>query len=121
MAKTFRIYLQDIVDAIERLRPELDGVSLEAFLADQRMRWYVERGIEIISEASRRVPNSLKDGRPEVPWREIAAIGNVLRHEYRDVAPEIIWRVVRDDLPDLERVCREELAVELERDKQSEP
>ena len=47
---------------------------------------------------------------PEIPWPKVAGIGNVLRHEYEDVAHDVLWHVVQDDLPPLERVCREELA-----------
>jgi uncharacterized protein with HEPN domain len=121
MRKTSALYLIDIIGAIEIVRNELQTSSEEQFKADRRQQWVVERGLEIISEASRRVPAEAKANHPDIPWPKIAAIGNVLRHEYRGVAPEIIWRVVRDDLPDLERVCRQELAVELERDKQSGP
>jgi uncharacterized protein with HEPN domain len=52
--------LTDILDAIERIRSEMEGVSIEAFEADWRKRWLVERGVEIISEASRRLTDELK-------------------------------------------------------------
>ena len=86
------------------------GVTIEAFGPDRRKRWLVERGIEIISEASRHLGNELKARHPEIPWPRVAGIGNVLRHEYEHVAHDVLWRVVRDDLPPLEQICREELA-----------
>jgi uncharacterized protein with HEPN domain len=58
------------------------------------MRRAVERELEIISEASRHIPADLQEVAPEVPWREIAGIGNVLRHEYQRVADKIVWNVV---------------------------
>jgi uncharacterized protein with HEPN domain len=70
----------------------------------------VERGIEIISEASRRLSAEMKSRNPDIPRPKVAGIGNVLRHEYEDVAPDVLWHVVRDDLPTLEIVCRKELA-----------
>jgi uncharacterized protein with HEPN domain len=70
----------------------------------------VERGIEIISEASRRLPEDLKARHPEIPWPKVAGIGNVLRHDYEDVAAPVMWKLVHDDLPALEAVCRGELA-----------
>jgi uncharacterized protein with HEPN domain len=88
------------------------GVSLQAFEPDRRKRWLVERGIEIISEASRHLPDELKARHPEIPWPKVAGIGNVLRHDYEHVAHDVLWHVVRDDLPALEKVCREELARE---------
>jgi uncharacterized protein with HEPN domain len=102
--------LRDIVDAIDRIRMETEGVSLDAFEADWRKRWLVERGIEIISEASRHLPAGMKARHPEIPWRKVAGVGNVLRHEYERTAPDVIWSVAQVDLPSLEKVCREELA-----------
>jgi uncharacterized protein with HEPN domain len=102
--------LIDITDAIELIRSEMEGVTLEAFEIDRRKRWLVERGIEIISEASRRLPADMKARHPDIPWPKVAGIGNVLRHEYQDVAPDVLWHVVQDNLPPLEAVCRDELA-----------
>ena len=102
--------LTDILEAVELIRSEMAGVTLQAFEPDTRKRWLVERGIEIISEASRHLPDELKARHPEIPWPKVAGIGNVLRHEYEHVAHDVLWRVVRDDLPPLEEVCREELA-----------
>jgi uncharacterized protein with HEPN domain len=67
--------LTDIVEAIERIRIEIEGVPLEAFEADWRKRWLVERGVEIISEASRRLPAALKARHREIPWPKVAGIG----------------------------------------------
>jgi uncharacterized protein with HEPN domain len=102
--------LTDIVEAIENILSETAGVSLDAFEADWRKRWLVERGVEIISEASRRLPADLKTRHPEIPWPKVAGIGNVLRHNYESIAAQVMWALVRDDLPPLENVCREELA-----------
>jgi uncharacterized protein with HEPN domain len=102
----------DIVRASELIRAEMQGVPLDAFEADIHKRWFVKRGIEIISEASRRLPEDLKARHPEIPWPKVAGIGNVLRHNYEDVAAPVLWNVVRDDLPSLEAVCRTELEAE---------
>ena len=104
--------LTDILEAIERIRAEMAGVTIEAFEADWRKRWLVERGVEIISEASRRLTDELKTRHPEIPWTKVAGIGNILRHEYEGVAPPVMWKLVQDDLTPLENVCREELARE---------
>ena len=82
-----------------------------------RDTWGVARfewGLEIISEASRHLPDELKARHPEIPWPKVAGIGNVLCHEYARVAHDLLWRVVQDDLLPLEKVCREELAQEQE-------
>ena len=104
--------LSDIVEAIEVIHNEIAGMGLNAFEADLRKRWVVERGIEIISEASRHLSSALKGRHPDIPWRKVAGIGNVLRHEYERIAHDVLWRVVHEDLSELERACREELGHE---------
>jgi uncharacterized protein with HEPN domain len=104
--------LTDIIEAIEHIRGEMTGVTLDAFEADWRKRWLVERGVEIISEASRHLTDALKAHHPEIPWAKVAGIGNVLRHDYENIAAPVLWRLVEADLPLLETVCRTELARE---------
>jgi len=104
--------LTDIIEAIERVNGVLADVSLEAFESDWQRQWLVERGIEIISEASRHLPDDLKARNPEIPWRKVAGIGNILRHDYESIAAPVLWRLVHADLPTLEKVCRSELAAE---------
>ena len=106
------VRLMDIIEAVELIRSEMAGVTLQTFEPDKHKRWLVERGVEIISEASRHLSDELKARHPEIPWSKVAGIGNVLRHEYERVAYDVLWRVVHDDLPPLENVCREELARE---------
>ena len=102
--------LSDIVEAIGYIRSDMDNATLESFAANRRKRWQVERGLEIISEASRHLPDDMKVRHPDIPWRKVTGIGNVLRHEYMRVAADILWRLVRDNLDDLEQACRTELA-----------
>lgn len=90
----------------------MEGVTLEAFELDRPKRWVVERGIEIISEASRRISPAMKARRSEIPRAKVAGIGNVLRHEYEHVAPDVLWHVLQDNLPPVLTVCREELTRE---------
>jgi uncharacterized protein with HEPN domain len=85
-------------------------VSALFFEADWQKRWLVERGIEIISEASRHLTAEMKTRHPEIPWAKVAGIGNILRHEYERIAPDILWNVVQSELAPLEAACRDELA-----------
>jgi uncharacterized protein with HEPN domain len=108
--------LTDIIEAIEHINSVTAGVTLDAFEADWQKRWLVERGIEIISEASRRLAEEVKARHPEIPWQKVAGIGNVLRHEYERIAPDVLWRLSQDELPPLEAVCRAELAAHAARE-----
>ncbi len=109
--------LIDIIDASEKLRALLRDVSLQSFETDWQRQWLVERGIEIISEASRRLPSDMKERHAEIPWPKVAGIGNVLRHNYEHVSAPILWTLAGTELPLLEKVCREELATELAKDQ----
>jgi uncharacterized protein with HEPN domain len=65
------------------------------------LRHGIQRGIEIISEASRRIPTDMQAAQPDIPWVQITAIGNVLRHEYHRISDTIVWNVVAEYLPPL--------------------
>jgi len=101
--RTARVALIDVRDAIGRVQRYTRGKSRVEFEKDELVRDAVERCIEIISEASRRIPDSLKARHPEIPWRKVAAVGNVFRHEYDTVYPPLVWEIVIEHLPPLRR------------------
>jgi uncharacterized protein with HEPN domain len=103
--------LVDIVGAIERIESATKDLALDEFKATWERQWLVERGIEIISEANRSLPDEVKARHPEIPWKDVAAIGNILRHEYQRVVADVLWKVVRNDLTPLDAACRAELAI----------
>ena len=96
--------LEDILDAIDETQRFTASMSFEDYVANPLVRRGVERCIEIVSEASRHIPAKRKAAHPEVPWRNIADIGNVLRHGYRLVDHKIVWAVAHDHLPALRTV-----------------
>jgi uncharacterized protein with HEPN domain len=102
--RSVRLRLTDMLDAITGIEATVAEVRFEDYTQSWTMRRAVERGIEIISEASRHLPDELKGSYPQIYWREIAAIGNLLRHEYGKVDDRIIWRVVEHYLPELRGV-----------------
>jgi len=73
----------------------------DAFVQNWGMQRAVERGLEIISEASRHIPAEYRALAPEIPWRQIAAIGNLLRHEYQRADTSLIWNILIEHLPRL--------------------
>jgi uncharacterized protein with HEPN domain len=89
-------------EAIEGIRQTLDGKSYDQFASVWHLQKATERGLEIISEASRAISDELKLSEPEIPWQAIAAIGNILRHEYQRVEPRIVWNIVEEHLARLD-------------------
>jgi uncharacterized protein with HEPN domain len=65
----------------------------------------------------RRLADELKARHPEIPWQKVAGIGNLLRHDYESIAAPVIWKSAQADLPALQKVCREELKAEKERER----
>jgi uncharacterized protein with HEPN domain len=101
MARKVGHVLHDILEAIERIEEITDGKSLVDFEASWQLRWLVQRALEIISEASRAISDNLTNIQPDIPWRKIRGIGNVLRHDYEGLSDRILWNVVLDELPRL--------------------
>jgi uncharacterized protein with HEPN domain len=103
--------LRDIAHHVDLALSFTAGFDYEAFMADPRTVYAVTRCLEIISEASRRVPDDLKARHPSIAWRDVAGAGNIYRHDYEDVAEQHVWDTVQIDLPPLRAVITQELAV----------
>src|SRR5277367_3248020 len=84
-------------------------LSYEAFQDDARTVYAVTRCLEIISEASRRLPDDMKARHPSIAWKDMAGAGNVYRHDYEDVAARLVWDTVQVALPPLRDVVEGEL------------
>ncbi len=105
-----RRWLNDIGHHVAMAESFVAGVTYEAFKDDNLRLYAVTRCLEIISEASRRLPATLKERHPSIAWQNMAAAGNIYRHEYEDVAASAVWRTLTHDLPMLRAVVAQELA-----------
>ena len=101
MSREVRHYLFDMLENIRLCREIVDGRSLDALQSDVHSRMALERAIEIISEASRHVPDADKAAEPQMPWRKIADVGNRLRHAYHLSAIELIYAIGTEGVADL--------------------
>ncbi len=101
--------LTDILRHIELAHAFVADISFDAFQADRRTVYAVTRCLEIISEASRKLPDDLKVRHPHIPWMDIAGAGNVYRHDYEDVLDQIVWRTVQYSLEPLRAAAEIEL------------
>ena len=101
--------LLDILHQIELAEQFIADLRQDEFERDVLRLYAVTRCLEIISEASRRLPDELKARYPDIPWREIAGAGNIYRHNYEDVAPRLLWETVRSGLTPLKIAAEREL------------
>ena len=101
--------LRDIAHHVDLATHFTAGFDYEAFKADLRTVYAVTRCLEIISEASRRLPDDLKARYPSIAWKDMAGAGNIYRHDYEDVAARYVWDTVQIDLPPLRTVVEHEL------------
>lgn len=101
----------DIVAAAEKAQQFVVGMTFDSFQADEKTQFAVVRALEIIGEATKRVPQEVRDRNPDVPWRSMAGIRDRLIHDYENVNCEIVWKTVTDDLstlvPKLQRIMGE--------------
>lgn len=100
-SKAVQTALRDILHHIDLAAAFVAGFTPEAFSQDPRTVYAVTRCLEIISEASRRLPDDLKARHPAIAWKQMAAAGNVYRHDYEDVAAQFVWDTVHRALPPL--------------------
>jgi uncharacterized protein with HEPN domain len=104
-----RRWLIDIQYHIKMAQRFVADMDYETFKDDDLHLYAVTRCLEIISEASRRLPDELKARHPSIRWREMAAAGNIYRHEYEDVAAGRVWQTLTASLPSLLAVIEQEL------------
>jgi uncharacterized protein with HEPN domain len=110
-SKSIRDALYDIRDNIPFAQEFVVGLDYASFAKSRRDFYAVKRAIEIISEASRRLPDALRARHPHMPWRDIRNVGNFYRHRYDNVAEDYVWRTARDRLPPLLAVVMSEIAL----------
>jgi uncharacterized protein with HEPN domain len=102
--------LLDIRDNIQLARAFVEGVDYGTFRDNQLLFYAVTRALEIISEASRRLPEDMKARHPDIPWVEMAGAGNVYRHDYEEIRQRLVWGTVHNRLPALSAAVEQELA-----------
>ena len=107
--KSARAPLLDMLDNIAKARAFVKDIDFVDFQENALYVYAVTRALEIISEASRRLPDDLKDRHPSIPWKQIAGSGNIYRHDYEDVLERIVWHTVHHALGPLEAAVLQEL------------
>jgi len=101
MTRDMRPYIQDILESIEAIEEYVQFTTEEQFYRNRQVQDAVLRRLEIIGEAVKKLDEDFKNRYPEIPWKKIAGLRDVLIHEYFGVSLKRIWRVIKIDLVDL--------------------
>jgi uncharacterized protein with HEPN domain len=109
MPRDYRVYLEDILEAADAVREFTAGLTADDLAADRRTRDAVIRNLEVIGEACKKVPEELRSRSPDVEWRRISGLRDVLIHDYFGIDLDIVWDVVQNKLPELARHIRQML------------
>ena len=95
------LLLDEMLTAIGKIERYVEGLDRAAFLADERTGDAVVRNLEVIGEAAARLPEAFRASASDIPWRRIVGLRNRIVHEYFGIDLEIVWEIVRTDLPAL--------------------
>ena len=104
MSKNFTIYLNDIREAINSIEIFVEGMTFEEFKNDDKTSSAVIRKFEIIGEATKNLPEDMRNQHSQIPWKEIAGMRNKLIHAYSEVDLKLVWMTIQQRLPELKSV-----------------
>jgi len=106
MPRDYKVYLDDILQSVERIRDFTRGLTRDTFVKDLKTCDAVIRNLEVIGEAIKNIPDSVRNKYPDVEWKKIAGLRDILIHEYFGIDVDIVWDIVKNKLPNLEGQVR---------------
>ena len=103
MRRNYLLYLEDILESAIKVQSYAGDLSFEDILKDEMRIDAIVRNFEIIGEASSKIPQEIRDKYPSVEWKRISDFRNVLAHEYFGIKYKIMWDIIKNKLPELEK------------------
>ena len=99
MKRELNLFIRDILRSIELIESYIGNTTKDKFNIDTKLQDSVVRRLEIIGEAVKNIPNSLKEKYPEISWKEVAGLRDIMIHTYFNVDLNIVWEIIKKDLP----------------------
>ena len=101
MSREYEDYLNDISDAIKKIENFIKGLDFDDFKKDDKTKFAVIRALEIIGEATKNIPDEIRNKHPKIPWKDMAGMRDVLIHGYFGVDEEIVWLTIKEKIPEI--------------------
>ena len=105
--RDYRLYLKDILSAMEAIEKFTQGMDFEDFKENDMVCSAVIRKFEIIGEASKNLPEEIKQKYPEIPWKSMAGMRDRLIHFYFGVKYELVWETIKREIPKIKPLIKE--------------
>jgi uncharacterized protein with HEPN domain len=101
--RDYRLYLDDIIAAIKKIEKYSKGLTIQGLKKKSLVIDGIARNLEIIGEAAKNIPYPVKEKHPDIEWKKIAGLRDILAHEYFGVDVEVLWDIIKNKLPDLKK------------------
>jgi uncharacterized protein with HEPN domain len=111
--RNWKLFVEDILESIGLIESYISNMNFDDFQKDRRTIDAVVRNLEIIGEASRSIPEEIKNNHPEIDWKGITGLRNRIAHEYFGISVSIVWEIIKSDLPALKEKIKHLLKEEI--------
>ena len=106
MKRNHKLFVKDILDAIEKIEEFIGNMDFKKFIEDDKTKSAVVRKLEIIGEATKNIPKLIRQKYKELPWSDMAGMRDKIAHFYFGIDYEIVWRVIKERLPEIKPVIQ---------------
>jgi len=103
MPRDYKAYLSDIIGSINKIERYTNNMSFQDFLQNELVQDGVVRNLEIIGEAVKKIPDDIKRQKPDIEWKKIAGLRDILIHDYFGVDLVIVWDIIKNKIPVLKK------------------
>lgn len=111
--RNWKLFVEDILESIGLIESYISNMNFDDFQKDRKTIDAVVRNLEIIGEASRSIPEEIKNNHPEIDWKGIIGLRNRIAHEYFGISVSIVWEIIKSDLPALKEKIKHLLEEEI--------